>query len=130
MIRAAPDTPTGPVTIEQDGGAIVRLRWGRGGEASSALLDRAKAQLADCFAGRLEVFDLPMAPGGEGFHRAFLRVLGAIPFGRTRTYGEIARQVGVSAGGGAGLRRQSDPDLQSLPPGYWGPRALAGFPAG
>ena len=97
MIRATQDTPTGPVTIEEDGGAIVRLRWGRGGEDSSALLDTAKAQLEAYFAGRLTAFDLPLAPGGGEFQRAFLDILRAIPFGRTRTYGEIARQMGVSA---------------------------------
>ena len=85
------------MTIEEDGGAIVRLRWGRGGEDSSALLDTAKAQLEAYFAGRLTAFDLPLAPGGGEFQRAFLDILRAIPFGRTRTYGEIARQMGVSA---------------------------------
>jgi methylated-DNA-[protein]-cysteine S-methyltransferase len=97
MIRASFDTPTGPVTVDETDGAITRLRWGRGGAEGSALLAEAGAQLAAYFAGRLEVFDLPLAPGGDGFQRAFLDVLRAIPFGRTRTYGEIARQMGASA---------------------------------
>ncbi|MBI1219071.1 MAG: methylated-DNA--[protein]-cysteine S-methyltransferase [Rhodobacteraceae bacterium] len=97
MIRATHQTPTGPVTIEEGDGAITLLRWGRGGDASSPLLDEAGRQLAAYFDGRLTAFDLPLAPGGDAFQQRFLDILRAIPFGHTRTYGEIARQMAVSA---------------------------------
>ncbi|MDE3120913.1 MAG: methylated-DNA--[protein]-cysteine S-methyltransferase, partial [Paracoccaceae bacterium] len=39
----------------------------------------------------------PLAPKVTGFQRDFLDLLRAIPYGETRTYGEIARDLGVSA---------------------------------
>lgn len=97
MIRATFDTPTGPVTVEDTDGAITRLSWGRGGTGTSPLLAEAAAQLAAYFDRRLTVFDLPLSPAGGAFQQDFLAILGAIPYGRTRTYGEIARQMGAPA---------------------------------
>jgi methylated-DNA-[protein]-cysteine S-methyltransferase len=55
----------------------------------------ATAQLREFFAGEREEFDIPLAPrGGTEFHRAVWRQLLEIPFGQTRTYGEIARRLG------------------------------------
>lgn len=97
MIRATIDTPTGPVTVEETGGAITRLTWGRGGGGTSPLLAEAAAQLAAYFDRRLTVFDLPLAPTGGPFQQGFLAILRTIPYGRTRSYGEIARQMGAPA---------------------------------
>lgn len=102
MMRATHQTPTGPVTITEEAGAIIALRWGRADVAQtggdrSPLLARAAAQLDAYFAGDLRAFDLPLAPAGTAFQRDFLALLRAIPYGETRRYGEIARQMGVSA---------------------------------
>ena len=98
MPRATIDTPTGPVTVEETGGAITRLTWGRGGGGgTSPLLTEAAAQLGAYFDRRLTVFDLPLAPAGGAFQQAFLAILRDIPYGATRSYGEIARQMGAPA---------------------------------
>ncbi len=98
MIRATIDTPTGPVTVEETGGAITGLTWGRGdGGGTSPLLAEAADQLAAYFDRRLTVFDLPLAPAGGAFQQGFLAILRAIPYGQTRSYGEIARQMGAPA---------------------------------
>lgn len=56
----------------------------------------AADQLARYFAGNLQTFDLPLDMG-EGFKRDFLSALNAIPYGEIRTYGDLARSLGVSA---------------------------------
>lgn len=89
-------TRFGPVTIREEAGRIVALRWHGGGVDRSEVLDAACAQVAEYFAGERRVFDVPLDLG-EGFRGRFLRALCAIPFGETRTYGELARELGVSA---------------------------------
>ncbi|MFC2968843.1 methylated-DNA--[protein]-cysteine S-methyltransferase [Acidimangrovimonas pyrenivorans] len=97
MKRATFDTPTGPVTVTEEGGAITGLSWGGGGDDRSELLDEAGRQLAAYFAGERQAFDLPLRPRGNEFQQGFYAVLRAIPWGETRTYGEIAAEMGASA---------------------------------
>lgn len=97
MRQATVETPTGPVILTEEAGAIVRLRWGRGEDDDSPLLEAAAAQLDAYFAGRLRAFDLPLAPQVAAFQRDFLSHLRAIPYGEIRTYGDIARAMGGSA---------------------------------
>jgi methylated-DNA-[protein]-cysteine S-methyltransferase len=54
-------------------------------------------QLSAYFAGELQDFDLPLAPHGSDLQRRVCAVMAAIPFGDTRTYGQIATQLGVPA---------------------------------
>ena len=63
-------------------------------ERSSPVLVRAARQLAEYFAGGRRAFDLPLAPDGTGFQQLVWRTLLAIPYGQTRSYGELARAIG------------------------------------
>lgn len=91
-------TPIGELTVSEEAGAIVALDWGRGRDlARTPLLDRAIAELQDYFDGRRQVFDLPLAPRGTAFQRRLWAALIAIPFGATRSYGELARELGSAA---------------------------------
>ena len=45
--------------------------------------------------GELETFNLPMNVKGSDFQRDVCAVMFVIPFGYTRTYGEIAKNLGV-----------------------------------
>jgi len=58
------------------------------------LIKKAAAQLSDYFMGKRAKFDLPLAPAGTEFQRAVWQALETIPFGETRSYGDIAAQVG------------------------------------
>lgn len=58
------------------------------------LLREASGQLDAYFAGRLKVFSLPLAPKGTDFQQKVWNVLRQIPYGETRTYGEIALLAG------------------------------------
>ncbi len=51
-------------------------------------------QLTEYFAGERCEFDLPLAPVGTPFQREVWSALGRIPFGETRSYGEIAHELG------------------------------------
>ena len=52
------------------------------------------AQLRAYFAGELTDFDLPLSPSGTAFQLAVWSALTGIPYGTTRSYGEIARALG------------------------------------
>jgi methylated-DNA-[protein]-cysteine S-methyltransferase len=51
-------------------------------------------QLAAYFAGRRRVFDIPLDLQGTPFQRAVWEAVRAVPWGETRSYGEIARAIG------------------------------------
>ena len=61
-----------------------------------ALLREAADQLHAYFAGERDAFDLPLDLHGTGFQRAVWRALLTIPGGRTRSYGEIAKELGTA----------------------------------
>ncbi|TAA28352.1 methylated-DNA--[protein]-cysteine S-methyltransferase [Pseudoxanthomonas winnipegensis] len=58
------------------------------------LLREAQAQLDAYFAGRLQAFDLPLAPHGTAFQREVWLALAQIPFGQTWSYARLAQRVG------------------------------------
>ena len=98
MIRIAYDSPVGPLVVTETDGAITALGWGRAEPGDdTSLLAEARRQLAEYFAGKRTAFDLPLAPEGSAFQRAVCDAMLAIPFGETRTYGEIAADLGASA---------------------------------
>ena len=103
--RLTLDTPTGPVTVTEEDDAIVAVTWGSGGQDDSPLLQSAAQQLREYFAARRRAFDLPLMPRGSDFHRAVWREMLTIPYGRTKSYGDlakatdsIARAVGTACG--------------------------------
>jgi len=58
------------------------------------VLVAAERQLKEYFAGLRKVFDLRLDPLGTPFQRRVWNALLTIPFGATRSYSEIARQIG------------------------------------
>ena len=54
----------------------------------------AERQLTEYFAGKLEKFSLPLDFAGTVFQKKVWAALIAIPFGETRSYGQIAVQIG------------------------------------
>ena len=73
--------------------------------AAHPLLDEAGRQLLAYLDGTLQHFDVPLSIHGTPFQRQVWQQLQAIPYGQTRTYGELAAQVGgrhkARAAGGA-----------------------------
>lgn len=91
------DSPVGPLSVTEEEGAITALSWQDRGQGDSALLRQAIAQLRAYFAGELVTFDLPLQVKGSAFQRAVCDAMLAIPFGETRTYGDLARDLGAAA---------------------------------
>jgi methylated-DNA-[protein]-cysteine S-methyltransferase len=99
-------SPVGPLVLREENGRIVGLDWGnrgRGGRPTRAasrpgspLLRRAATHLAQYFAGRRRAFDLPLDPSGTAFQKSVWETMRRIPFGATRTYGELARALDTS----------------------------------
>ena len=58
------------------------------------LLQEAEEQLNEYFAGARREFDLPLAPKGTAFQKAVWAEMNKIPYGETRTYGQLAAAVG------------------------------------
>lgn len=58
------------------------------------LLNEAGRQLLAYLGGTLHQFDLPLSIHGTPFQRQVWEQLRSIPYGQTRTYGEVAEQVG------------------------------------
>ena len=98
-------SPLGPLSIFERAGEIVALDYGRtaGRDSPTPLLRAAARQLAAYFAGRLKAFDLPLAPAGTAFQQSVWEGMRRIPYGRTCSYADLARELdsGPRAIGGA-----------------------------
>jgi methylated-DNA-[protein]-cysteine S-methyltransferase len=100
------DSPVGPLTLAGRDGRLRHLRMvdqtyepsHNGWEDDDSAFDDAAAQLAAYFAGDLLDFDLELDLVGTDFQRRVWAALLTIPYGETRTYGEIAREIGAPVG--------------------------------
>ncbi len=125
-------SPVGELTLFAEDGALVAVEWGRGsGSAPTPLLIEARDQLNAYFGGHLKTFDLPLRPPGTAFQRSVWGLMSDIPFGRVRTYGGLARDLGSSprAVGGA-CRRNPIPLVIPCHRIVGAGRRLAGFSGG
>jgi methylated-DNA-[protein]-cysteine S-methyltransferase len=112
-------TSIGPLLLAGTGAALTNVyfqsgprpvrpaaHWVHGGAAFS----EAERQLAEYFAGSRQVFDLPLAPAGTPFQLAVWRALQKIAYGRTTSYGQLARELGHAGGARAvGLANGANP---------------------
>lgn len=63
-------------------------------EGESRTLDQVRSELEEYFAGRRLEFSIPLDLKGTPFQRAVWRALLSIPYGETRSYGEVAVLIG------------------------------------
>jgi methylated-DNA-[protein]-cysteine S-methyltransferase len=98
MTQLSLHSPVGDLTLSEDDGAIVALDWGWGAaQTPTPLLQEAKRQLERYFDGALTAFDLPLRPHGTAFRHRVWTAMGRIPYGATRSYGQLAAEVGGPA---------------------------------
>ncbi|WP_104160034.1 methylated-DNA--[protein]-cysteine S-methyltransferase [Arthrobacter sp. ZGTC212] len=106
-VHAVIPSPIGLLTLVADGGALtaVYMENHRRGPApdtlgaqvpldAAAVLARTRDQLGEYFVGDRREFDLPLAPAGNPFRQRVWALLQEIPFGATRSYGDLARELG------------------------------------
>lgn len=90
--------PPGRIGIAVDADAvteiILRPREVDLPQQETPLLRRAAEQLRAYFAGQRRSFDLPLRMQGTDFQLAVWRALLTIPYGETRSYAQIAAQIG------------------------------------
>jgi methylated-DNA-[protein]-cysteine S-methyltransferase len=70
-------------------------RWRR--DDNEPLFDQTVRELSEFAAGERRAFSLPFAATGTPFQKQVWREIAGIPFGETRSYGEIARRLGAFA---------------------------------
>lgn len=82
------------LAVEEE--SLVEIRFGdvAVGDAEHPLLNEAERQLRAYFEGRLREFDLPLKRPGTAFQESVWRMVAAIGYGRTRTYMDLARELG------------------------------------
>lgn len=98
--------PVGKCYIEEEEGQISCIILGQESlmenrEAfieETPLLKKAAYQLEEYFEGKRTTFDLPQNPSGTPFQKKVWQALREIPYGETRSYGEIAKAVGSPKG--------------------------------
>lgn len=96
------DSPVGLLTLAGRDGRLMHLRMvdqtyeprRTGWEPDTTAFPDAVEQLESYFAGDLFVFDLDLDLVGTAFQRRVWEALLTIPYGQTRSYGEIAAQIG------------------------------------
>lgn len=64
-------------------------------EGTSEVIERARRQLDEFFAGKRREFDVPLLFVGTEFQKTVWNELLNIPFGSTISYGEMARRIGM-----------------------------------
>ena len=94
------ELPVGQVTIAETREAISHLVYNgetrlSGYEAKETTLIKETAkQLNEYFSGKRRSFDLPLCLSGTPFQKSVWTALQTIPYGETRSYGQIAMQIG------------------------------------
>ncbi|MBQ5977680.1 MAG: methylated-DNA--[Oscillospiraceae bacterium] len=114
-------TPLGPMLFEEREGAVTALRFAAEAEDSllpppeTELAKRTEAWLRAYFAGKNPAVDLPLAPAGTAFQRRVWQACCGVPYGETRSYGELARQIGCRSARAVGAALGRNPVWLLIP---------------
>lgn len=121
------DTSIGKLYLEVEEGCLVRLSGLKGDgagkfsgeepkEATLELAERIIREVEEYLEGKRTVFDIPIHTKGTPFQEKIWAALREIPYGETRTYGEIAVTVGSPKGARAvGMACNRNPILLFTP---------------
>ena len=136
LYTATYNSPLGPIVIESDGEALTGLRFGDSGigkalhlmptHATSSLpiFDEAIRWLDDYFAGKQtenaimgakKDGRITVQPKGTLFQQRVWQALLTIPYGKTVSYGEIARMVGCKSAQAVGQAVGANPIALIIP---------------
>lgn len=98
------ESPIGDLRLRTDGEALTAIDFtpwvdelGQRDDAHPVLA-AARDQLHEYFAGTRREFALPLAPRGTEFSRRVWQALADIPYGETRSYGQVAASLGLPLG--------------------------------
>ncbi|MDQ2931497.1 MAG: methylated-DNA--[protein]-cysteine S-methyltransferase [Gemmatimonadota bacterium] len=99
------DSPVGPLILVASERGLAAVQWPTANPrcapldnvveaAGNPVLEEAARQLTQYFAGERTHFSIELDFGGTDFQRQVWEALLTIPFGETRSYGQIAKQIG------------------------------------
>lgn len=99
------DSPVGKLTLVARGAKLAAVLWeierenrvkldNMLPEFDNPILCKAERQLEEYFAGKRKTFELDLDFAGTDFQKSVWQALLTIPFGETRSYSDIAHQIG------------------------------------
>jgi methylated-DNA-[protein]-cysteine S-methyltransferase len=120
MHYAVLNTPMGPLTVASTDKGVASIRFGanvpRGNSVDESSSRETVQQLSEYFEGKRTAFDLPLDVEGTAFQKAVWNELLRIPYGETRSYGDIARAIGrPGAARAVGMANHDNPVAVVIP---------------
>lgn len=105
MAKGYIKTPLGILAIEASDEGVTSLNWAKaeGKTEKHPIIGQAVKELEGYFTGKVKNFDVPLDVDGTAFQCKVWAAMGDIPFGKTVTYGDLAKKLKTSprAVGGA-----------------------------
>ncbi len=119
------DTKMGQIGLAENGRALTHFFFSKqAGEATlpdakitqTPLLKRAAQELSEYLDQKREIFTIPLEPSGTPFQMKVWQALLTIPYGKTKSYGEIAAQIGnPKASRAVGMANNKNPIAVFIP---------------
>ena len=119
------ESPIGPILLAGDEEGLKYVNFMKGKtkievpdswQENKEFFRDISRQLEAYFAGKLEFFDVKLAPEGTEFQKSVWKALCEIPYGETRTYGQITKSVGKpKASRAVGLANNRNPIAIIMP---------------
>ena len=117
------NTKIGEIATEENGVAITKLYFVNKNlekeveiKEETWLMKKAIKEIKEYLDGKRNSFDLPLAPEGTEFQKKGWNVLKEIPYGETRSYGEIAKIIGnEKASRAVGMANNRNPIMIMIP---------------
>lgn len=99
------NSPVGTLTLVANGSKLAAILWeddqptrvrlgSMSADEDNAILLETERQLKEYFAGKRTIFGIPLEFQGTDFQKQVWAALLTIPFGETRSYRDIAEQIG------------------------------------
>ena len=97
------ESELGPIRILCDEDAVLVVDFNREGlegarQQTTELIKKTALQLNEYLSGKRNEFQLPLRPKGTEFQKKVWEALQTIPYGQTKSYKEIAVQIGKTKG--------------------------------
>lgn len=117
-------TPVSYMVAEASDAGLKSLHFYKGKTSSKEnsitrhpILISTRSQVLEYFNGKRKTFDIPLDwSGATDFYKEVWKILVAIPFGKTRSYGDIARQLGdINKARAVGLANGRNPIALIVP---------------
>ncbi len=118
MYQYSYDTVIGKIYIAEKDNCICNVSFGTLNykEKETYLIKKTYSQLKEYFAGNRKIFDIPISANGTEFQIKVWEELQKIPYGKIRTYKEIAENIGnKNASRAVGMANNKNPIAIIIP---------------